>query len=143
MSDAAGGQFCTFFLDNHFFGVEVNHVQEVLRYQEMTPVPQAPDTIRGLINLRGQIVTAIDLRRRLAFEPLPEEAKPMNVVVGTDDGTVSFLVDRIGDVLTVDEGQYEAPPETLEGPVANMVTGTYKLEDRLLLVLDTLQATAV
>lgn len=138
-----GGQFCTFYLDNHFFGVEVGHVQEVLRFHEMTPVPQASDTIRGLINLRGQIVTAIDLRRRLSFAPLDEGSKPMNVVVGTDDGTVSFLVDRIGDVLTVDEEQYEAPPETLAGPVASMVTGTYKLEDKLLLVLDTLQAAEV
>src|SRR5262249_48304790 len=79
-------QFCTFVLDGHFFGVEVHKVQEVIRYLEMTRVPLAPPVVQGLINLRGQIVTAIDLRRRLQLRERPADRLPMNVVIRTDDG---------------------------------------------------------
>ncbi|HVN18880.1 MAG TPA: chemotaxis protein CheW [Dongiaceae bacterium] len=133
-------QFCTFFLENQFFGVPVNQVQEVIRYQEMTRVPLVPPVIRGLINLRGQIVMAIDLRRRFGMTDRPEAELPMNVVVRTEEGAVSFLVDEIGDVLEVEEQTFEQPPETLQGPAGDLVRGVYKLQDRLMLVLDTEQA---
>ena len=97
-------QFCTFFLKDQFFGVPVQQVQEVIRYQEMTRVPLTPQVIRGLINLRGQIVMAVDLRRRFAMEDRPASQLPMNVVVRTDDGAVSFLVDEIGAVAGTGHG---------------------------------------
>ena len=130
-------QFCTFFLNGLFFGVEVLSVQEVIRYQEMTRVPLAPGMIRGLINLRGQIVTAIDLRHRLELPSRDTEQLPMNVVVRSDDGAVSLLVDEIGDVVEIHDDTYERPPETLRGVARELVQGVYKLKDRLLLVLDT------
>lgn len=133
-------QFCTFFLKDQFFGVPVQQVQEVIRYQEMTRVPLVPQVIRGLINLRGQIVMALDLRRRFGMEDRPESQLPMNVVVRTDDGAVSFLVDEIGDVMEVDDETFERPPETLQGQARELVEGVYKLNDRLMLVLDTEQA---
>ncbi len=129
-------QFCTFFLDGLFFGVEVQRVQEVIRYQEMTRVPLASSEVRGLINLRGEIVTAIDLRRRLELSERPGDQLPMNVVVRTDDCAVSLLVDEIGDVLEVEEKDFEPPPETLQGQAREFILGAYKLEGRLLLVLD-------
>ena len=129
-------QFCTFFLDGLYFGVEVQRVQEVIRYQEMTRVPLASSEVRGLINLRGEIVTAIDLRRRLELSERPGDQLPMNVVVRTDDSAVSLLVDEIGDVLEVEERAFEPPPETLQGQAREFILGTYKLEGRLLLVLD-------
>ena len=79
-------QYCTFYLDGHYFGLDVLQVQEIIRYQEMTRVPLAPPVVRGLINLRGQIVTAIDLRRRLDMKDRPDEQLPLNVVIHTDDG---------------------------------------------------------
>ena len=97
MSVSNAQQFCTFYVDRQFFGVPVQQVQEVIRYQEMTRVPLVPRVIRGLINLRGQIVVAIDLRRRLNAPERPEEQLPMNVVVRTADGALSLLVDEIGD----------------------------------------------
>src|SRR5215813_12669100 len=97
------GQLCTFFLDGHFFGVPVQQVQELIRYQEMTRVPLVPEVIRGLINLRGQIVLALDLRCRLGMKGRTDSELPMNVVVRTDEGAVSLLVDEIGDVLEVTE----------------------------------------
>jgi len=133
-------QFCTFFLKDQFFGVPVQQVQEVIRYQEMTRVPLVPPVIRGLINLRGQIVMALDLRRRFGMEDRPESQLPMNVVVRTDDGAVSFLVDEIGDVLETDEASFESPPETLRGEARELVQGVYKLQNRLLLMLDTERA---
>lgn len=134
MSEAR--QFCTFFLDQLFFGVEVQRVQEVIRYQEMTRVPLASAVVSGLINLRGQIVTAIDLRRRLELDERPADRPPMNVVIRTDDGAVSLLVDEIGDMREVDEDAFERPPETVKGIARDLICGAYKLKDRLLLVLD-------
>lgn len=136
-------QYCTFFLDNLFFGVEVHQVQEVIRYQEMTRVPLASRVVNGLINLRGQIVTALDLRTRLELLPRPEGRLPMNVVVRTDDGPMSLLVDEIGDVLEVDNESFERPPETLQGIARELIRGAYKLKDRLLLTLDTAKAVAL
>ncbi len=131
------GQFSTFFVADLFFGVDVLRVQEVLRFQQMTHVPKAPEVIEGLINLRGQIVTAIDLRRRLRLPPRAGDQTPTNVVIRTDDGAVSLLVDEIGDVLDVDAATYERPPENLDPAARDIIRGVYKLKDRLLLVLDT------
>jgi|WetSurMetagenome_2_1015567.scaffolds.fasta_scaffold16577_3 purine-binding chemotaxis protein CheW len=136
-SGAGDHQFATFFVDNLLFGVEVRRVQEVLRYQEMTPVPRATEVIEGLINLRGQIVTAIDVRRRLGLRPRGEDRTPMNMVVRTDDGAVSLLVDEIGDVLDVNQSAFEQVPENIAATIRDLTTGVYKLKDRLLLVLDT------
>ena len=130
------GQFSTFFVSDLFFGVDVLRVQEVLRFQQMTRVPQAPQVIEGLINLRGQIVTAIDMRRRLGLPPRGGDQTPMNMVVRTEDGAVSLLVDEIGDVLDVDTATYERPPENLAPASRELIRGVYKLKDRLLLVLD-------
>jgi purine-binding chemotaxis protein CheW len=130
-------QFCTFFLNGLFFGVEVLCVQEVIRYQEMTRVPLAPRMIEGLINLRGQIVTAIDLRRRLDLPPRADGQLPMNVVVRSQDGAVSLLVDEIGDVVEIQDDVYERAPETLTGVARELIQGVYKLKERLLLIIDT------
>src|SRR6516225_4968464 len=140
---AEGHQYCTFYVAGHYFGLDVLKVQEIIRYQEMTRVPLAPPVVRGLINLRGQIVTAIDLRRRLELKDRPGDQLPVNVVVHTDDGAVSLLVDQIGDVLEVSEKDFERPPETLRGPARELIRGAYKLPDRLLLILDTERAVNV
>lgn len=134
---AEAQQFCTFFLEGLFFGIEVEKVQEVIRYQEMTRVPLAPSVVGGLINLRGQIVTAVDMRRRLGLSERPEDQLPMNVVVRTDDGAVSLLVDEIGDVLETEEESFERPPETVQGVARELIRGVYKLKGQLLLILDT------
>src|ERR1017187_10137611 len=132
----SSGQFSTFFVADLFFGVDVLHGQEVLRFQHMTRVPQAPEVIEGLINLRGQIVTAIDMRRRLRLPPRGGDQTPMNMVVRTEDGAVSLLVDEMGDGLDVEAATYERPPENLDPAARELIRGVYKLKDRLLLVLD-------
>jgi purine-binding chemotaxis protein CheW len=130
----------TFTVDDQFFGVDALQVQEVLRHQPMTTVPLAPREVSGLINLRGQVVTALDLRWRLGLgDRDPDEAPPMNVVVRTDDDPVSFLVDGIGDVIEVPLDHLEEPPETMDPHQRRMLRGVHKLEGRLLLVLDVAQ----
>jgi len=144
-AEVAERQFCTFYVEGLCFGIGVREVQEVIRYQEMTRVPLAASVVRGLINLRGQIVTAIDLRRRLGLPDRADggETLPMNLVVRTDDGVVSLLVDEIGEVVEVDEDTFERPPPTLEGVARELVRGVYKREGSLLLVLDTTRAVSV
>jgi purine-binding chemotaxis protein CheW len=92
--------------------------------------------VRGLINLRGQIVTAIDVRARLGFSTLSDAHEPMNVVLYTKDGVVSLLVDQIGDVLEAPPSAFERPPTTLPAVLRDVVRGVYKLEHGLLLLLD-------
>jgi purine-binding chemotaxis protein CheW len=133
---SANRQFCTFILGEQCFGLDVLKVQEIVRHQQLTRVPLAHRVVRGLINLRGQIVTALDLRRRLDLPDRDEDFESVNVVVQTDDGAVSLLVDEIGDVVEVTEQQFERPPETLQGQAREVIQGAYKLPDRLLVVLD-------
>jgi purine-binding chemotaxis protein CheW len=135
--------YCTFFLDGLFLGVDVLKVQEVIRYQEMTRVPLSPGVISGLINLRGQIVTAIDLRRRLRLPDRHPNPLPMNVILRTGDGPVSLLVDEIEGVREVDEESFERPPGTLDVVARDLIQGVYKLKDRLLLILDIDKAISV
>jgi purine-binding chemotaxis protein CheW len=135
MSGSAG-QFCTFVVDGQLFGVSVERVQEVLRFQSMTRVPLAPADVRGLINLRGDIVTAIDMRRRLGRPSLASDVEPMNVVVKVEGSAVSLLVDEIGDVIEPSDESREELPETIDPALRRLLRSVYKLEDRLLLVLD-------
>src|SRR4051812_42958935 len=128
-------RFCTFYLDGHYYGVEVAQVREVLRYQEMTRVPLTPPVIRGLMNLRGEIVPALDLRRRLELTEDSAGQPPMNVVIHTENGPMSLLVDRVGEVVEVDENAFERSPRTLRGVARFLIRGAYKLKDRLLLIL--------
>lgn len=131
-----GRQVCTFVVGEYLFGVDVCHVHEVIRNQDMTVVPLAPKIVRGLINLRGQIVTAIDMRQRLSMKPFEDGFEPMNVVVRNGEGAVSLLVDEIGDVLDVDVRQREASPPGLSQVVSELLECVYKLDGRLLLVLN-------
>lgn len=130
-------KYCTFTLDTMTLGVEVERVQEAIRYQPMTPVPLAPAVVGGLLNLRGQIVTAIDLRRCFGLTDRPEGQLPMNVVIRTPDGAVSLLVDRIGDVVETRADDFEPVPDTVSAVARDLVNGAYKLPGVLLLALHT------
>jgi len=129
-------RLCTFYLDGMLFGIDVDAVQEVLRFQTMTPVPLAPAVVAGLINLRGQIVTALDLRRRLELPERPSELLPANVVLRSSAVGASLLVDSIGEVVEVDDETFEPPPETTRGVARELILGAYKLPSELLLLLD-------
>ncbi len=129
-------QLCTFRLEPYNFGVDVLFVQEVMRHQDITPVPLAPPEVRGLINLRGQLVVAIDLACRLGLPPRPAGARPGHVVVRSPIGATSLLVDVVGDVRVMDPETFEATHESVRGPARDVTSGVFKLENELLLVLD-------
>ena len=134
---ALSRQYCTFSVGDLFFGVAVEQVQEVLRYQEMTAVPRAPESIRGLINLRGQIVTAVDLRSRLGLPAArPSDALPMNVIVRAGGEVVSLLVDDIGDVMDAVPSTSRTVPANLPVGVASALHGVVSLPTSILLILD-------
>jgi purine-binding chemotaxis protein CheW len=129
-------QLATFYLAGELFGVDALYVQEILTYQEITSVPLAPDYVKGLINLRGQIVTIIDLRSRLGFDPLENGTTGMNLIVSSDEGPISLLVDQIGNVLDVYANQLKPAPGTIRGVAVQYIQAVYQLEDELLVVLD-------
>jgi purine-binding chemotaxis protein CheW len=132
----SAAQLSSFSVGGHQFGVEVAAVQEVILHQPMTRVPLAPADLGGLINLRGQVIPAVDLRRRLGFPDRVAGQPPMDVILRTRDGLVSLLVDGIGDVVEVPDEAFEEPPETLHGIGRELIRGAYKLDDALLLLLD-------
>jgi purine-binding chemotaxis protein CheW len=134
----------TFELDGRLYGVDVNAVQEVLRGQTRTRVPLAPTSLAGLINLRGQVLAAMDLREVLGLPPRGADApEPMLVVIRVDGEPIALLVDRIGAVVDVHADSFEAPPDTLTGPTRDLIRGAYKLEGELLLALDVERAVDV
>ena len=118
-------------------GVKVEAVQEVTGGAELTPVPLAPPLVSGLLNLRGHIVTAIDLRRALQVRDRMPAERPVNLILRTDAGSVSLLVDQVGDVVDVDDDDFETSPPTLRGRLRELIAGAYKLDGKLLLVLET------
>jgi purine-binding chemotaxis protein CheW len=136
-------QYCTFWAGGVHFGVDVVDVQEVMRHQEMSPVPGAPAAVAGLLNLRGQIVTAIDLRRRLALPERGPDEQPMNVVLHSREEIVSLLVDDIGDVIDAAGIPVNHVPTTLPDTLRAAVRGVLTLPDSVVLVLDADQAADV
>ncbi|GGJ82178.1 hypothetical protein GCM10010123_09870 [Pilimelia anulata] len=114
----------------------MDHVQEVLSFSEYTAVPLAPEAIGGLFNLRGQVIAAVDMRVQLGLERHAMDGPVMNVILRVGDEPVSLLVDRIGEVVSLDERHFEPPPDTLGGPARALVQGTFKVDDRLMLALD-------
>ena len=128
-------QFSTFVVSNRLYGVAVNRVQEVVRSLVMTSIPLAPNYVRGLINLRGQVATAIGLRQLFGLnEPAPSEF--VNVVCKVNGSLLSFQVDEIGDVIEVLESDYEATPQTVPAEIRRFMTGIYKISGTLLSTLD-------
>ena len=137
----ASRQYATLEVAGQLFGLDVATVQEVLSFHEYTSVPLAPRSIGGLFNLRGQVIPAVDLRVQLGLPPRELDGPAMNVIVRTEEESVSLLVDRIGEVVELDDDTFEPPPDTLTGPSRELITGAFKLDGRLMLALDTAKAT--
>ena len=130
-------QFCTFHVGELLLGIEVAQIQEVLRDTKVTPVPKTPAAVSGLINLRGQIVTAVDLRTLFGLDGEQNtDGGSVMLIVDSDAELHSLAVDSVGDVVEVEENDYEEPPDTLKGESRKLIRGAYKLKSGLLLLLD-------
>ncbi len=128
--------WCTFVVADRLCGIEVTRVQEVLRAAAITPLPLAPPAVRGLLNLRGRIVPAVDLRRVLGLPAAPAGSAAGHLIVHDGGSPVSLVVDAIGDVRRTDGAAPLPVPHTLAGPARDLIAGTVPLADGLLLVLD-------
>jgi len=135
-SERATQQFITLTIADQMFGIPVLSVQDVLAPQPVARVPLANPIVAGLINLRGRIVTAIDMRRRMALPPRPEGVAEMSVVVEYKNELYSLNIDSIGDVINVPTDKIEANLATLDPLWRSFADGIYRLDDQLLVVLD-------
>jgi purine-binding chemotaxis protein CheW len=135
--------YCTFSLDEHLFGMDVTYVQEVLRRAEVTRVPLAPSIVAGVTSLRGQIVTVVEGRRLMALSEREPTSTPAHLVLKTPKGMVSLLVDDVGDVLSPPESSFEPLPEHVLPEVRGLLSSVSKLENSLLLLIDTEQMFAL
>ncbi len=130
-------QICTFYLDNLYLGLVAERVQETSRNHNITPVPLAPRVISGVMNLRGRISTAINLDELLSLEKQKENQRTANIVIRTENNELlNLLVDRVDDILEIEDQHFEYPPETLSSEVRGLIQGAYKLEKNLLLLID-------
>jgi purine-binding chemotaxis protein CheW len=135
-SAATLSEYVTFRLADQWLGIPVDLVQEVLMAQRIARVPMAPTAIAGFLNLRGQIVTAIDVRTTLALPPRDPAHSVMNVVVRQEGELFAFMVDDVGDVVAVDDDALEATPPTLDARWRAACQGIVRRDDDLLLILD-------
>ena len=130
-------QIVSFLAQDLYFGVDVLQVQEIIRHVAVSRVALAPSTVSGLINMRGQIVTAIDLRRCLGFPDRASGQPPAGLILQAEEGLVGLIVDEIGTVFELPDDAVEPPPEILKGRLRALVSRVYTLPNRLLLVMDT------
>ena len=128
--------FVTMTISGQLFGIPVLSVQDVLGPQKITRIPLAPPEVAGALNLRGRIVTAIDVRCRLGLEPRSDTRESMSVVVDVGGELYSLTVDTVGEVLTMSADDYEPNPPTLDAAWREISAGIYQLDGQLLVVLD-------
>lgn len=129
-------QFLTAYVNNHYLGIPIQMIQDVIGMQDITNVPLSTDSIAGILNLRGRIVTAIDMHRRFG-EPAPEDSvAPMGVIIESQDELFSLLVDRVDDVMSVSLANLEKPPATLNPVWSNVCHNVYQVKDRILIIVD-------
>ncbi len=129
-------EFVTFTIAEQLFGIPVLKVQDVLSTYQITPIPLAPPEVMGSLNLRGRVVTAIDVRLRMGLPPRPDDAKHMSIVAENDHELYSLLVDSVGEVLALAKADYERNLPTLDAKFRAYCAGIYRLDDQLLVVLD-------
>lgn len=129
-------RYCAFKLKEHLFGLEVSHVQEIVRHNDYTPVPLAPPGIAGLMNLRGQILMAVDLRGRLGMEPRDRSEESINLILRTGETPVSVLVDDVRDIVEAEEDRRRAPPPHLQGEIGACAEWVLQLEKQTMVILD-------
>jgi purine-binding chemotaxis protein CheW len=128
--------YSTFFVDGLYFGILTSEVIELTKGLEVTPVPLGPIGVSGFINLRGQIVTAIDMRKRLGLHPIEHSDTTISLFF-QDQGTLfGLLVDDVSDILELDQSSFEEPPSNISLASRELILGVHKLPQRLLLILD-------
>jgi purine-binding chemotaxis protein CheW len=128
-------ELLTVYISGQQFGIPILQVQDVLAEQHVTPIPLSNHVVEGALNLRGRIVTAINVRKRLGL-PQPTNERRMSVVVEHENELFSLIIDNVGDVLKLDEDDFDSNPATLDPLWRDVSLGIYRLKSNLLVVLD-------
>lgn len=129
-------QLVTFSVDVEEFGVNILKVQEIIRIMEITKVPQAPEFVEGIINLRGKVIPIIDLRHRFGLVPKTHDKNTRIIVIEVKSIIVGFVVDAVSEVLRIPASTVEPPSPIVAGVDSDYISGVGKLQDRLLIMLD-------
>lgn len=129
-------QLVSFTLGNEEFGIDILKVQEIIRLINITKVPNSPEFIEGVINLRGRVIPVIDLRLKLGMEKRVHSNSTRIIVVEINNTTIGFMVDSVSEVLRIPASITEPPPAMVAGVESDYITAVGKLEDRLLILLD-------
>lgn len=131
------GSYATFYVGNFYFGIPIAVGVEVTRGQEITPVPLGPKEVAGFFNLRGQIVTAINMRKRLNLPPNTEDSDSLSIFFQDQDHLFALIVDQVGDYIEATSDTFEETPSNLDANARELIVCVHKLADKLLLILDT------
>jgi len=129
-------EYATFYLGDLLLGIDIHKVQEINRHLEATQVPHAPEYVHGVVNLRGEVVTVLNLRRILELEPREISSKNRNVIVNSGGEQIGLLIDQIADVVSARTSELDPPPANLHGIDGRFFSGVYKLDGELLVILD-------
>ncbi|PIE70269.1 MAG: chemotaxis protein CheW [Deltaproteobacteria bacterium] len=130
-------ELATFYIGDALCGLNILNIQEINKQTEVTLVPQAPDYVRGVLNLRGRIVTIIDLGKKLGLSPVEVDKESRNIIVNSDDEHIGLLVDRISDVMIAHADGIENPPANIGGVQGRFFSGVYKTKNSLIGILNT------
>lgn len=129
-------QIIGFYLDDSLFGVDISHVIEIIRFREITPLPESPHYVKGILNLRGKVVPIFSLRAKTGFQEKEDMEKGRIIVIENPQGNYGFIVDSVTEVLRIDNSSIEPTPELISGISAEYITGLIKLDDKLLIFLN-------
>jgi len=129
-------ELATFYVGEALCGMNILQIQEINKIMQLTPVPQAPEYVMGVLNLRGKIVTILDLAKKLGLGDTAIDENSRNIIVNTHDGSAGVLVSRISDVVTAETSSMEKPPTNMSGIQGNFFAGVFKTETTLIGVLD-------
>lgn len=129
-------ELATFYVGEALCGIDILNIQEINKQTEVTPVPQSEEYVQGVLNLRGRIVTVIDLGRKIGLSPINAGKDNRNIIVDSQDEQIGLLVDRISDVMLADPSKIENPPANIGGIQGRFFDGVYKTENRLIGILN-------
>ncbi|MCJ7541239.1 MAG: chemotaxis protein CheW [Desulfobacterales bacterium] len=129
-------ELATFYVGEALCGMDILKVQEINKLIEMTRVPQAPEYVLGILNLRGEIITIVDLGKKLSLKSTEMSDKTRNIIVNSNGEHIGLMVEQISDVIQAEWGKVEAPPANIGGVQGRYFTGVFKTKDRLIGILD-------
>jgi len=134
--DTQKGKFLTFNIENEEYGIEIKHVTEIIGIQNITDLPDMPDYVKGVINLRGKVIPVIDVRLRFGIEERDHDERTCIIVVNIDNTAVGLIVDQVSEVIDIAENDIEPPPRVQKSTGSRFIQGLGKIDAAVKILLD-------